>query len=61
LSIVLTRFCLFVVVVVADSDSQNPDMFKNGSAAIYGMAESLPDGSVIDDMARGFIDTLYTQ
>jgi len=38
-----------------------PELFKNGSAAIYGMAESLPDGSVIDDMARGFIDTLYAQ
>ena len=37
-------------------------MFKNGSAAIYGMAESLEGGgTVIDDMARGFIDTLYTQ
>jgi len=44
-----------------DLVADNPNMFKNGSAAIYGMAESLPDGSVIDDMARGFIDTLYAQ
>jgi len=44
-----------------DLVADNPNMFKNGSAAIYGMAESLPDGSVIEDMARGFIDTLYAQ
>lgn len=36
-----------------------PERFKNGSAAIYGMAESLPDTSLIDDVAKGYIDTLY--
>ena len=44
-----------------DQVADNPNMFKNGSAAIYGMAESLPDGSVVGDIARGFIDTLYDQ
>lgn len=38
---------------------ENPDEYKSGSAAIYGMAESIPDGSIIDDLARGFIDCLY--
>lgn len=37
----------------------NPDNYKNGSAAIYGMAESLPDASLADDMAKGFLDCLY--
>lgn len=42
-----------------DEVVDHPEMFKNGSAAIYGMAETMPDGAVVDDLARGFIDTLY--
>lgn len=47
------------VRAAVDMVVDNPQMFKNGSAAIYGLAEALPDGSLIEDMARGFIDTLY--
>jgi len=38
---------------------QHPELFKKGSAAIYGLAESLPDTSLITDMCKGFLDTLY--
>jgi len=37
----------------------NPENFKSGSAAIYGATESLPDTSLVSDMAKGFIDTLF--
>lgn len=43
-----------VEVVRAD-----PSLSKHGSAAIYGMAESVPDRSLVADMAKTFIDTLY--
>lgn len=36
-----------------------PDKFSGGSVAIYGMAESLPDTSLIGDVAKIYIDTLY--
>jgi sphinganine-1-phosphate aldolase len=42
-----------------DEVYNNPHLFKNGSAAIYGMAESIPDTAIVDDIAKGFIDTLF--
>jgi hypothetical protein len=30
-----------------------------GSAAIYGMSAAIPDRSLIDRIARGYIDTMY--
>jgi len=36
----------------------NPGGFKNGSAAIYGMADALPDSAIISDLAKKFVDTL---
>lgn len=38
---------------------ENPDDFSDGAVAMYGMAESLPDTSVLGDMAMLYIDTLY--
>jgi len=37
----------------------NPDAYKGGNAAIYGMAESIPDGALITDIAKGFLDCLF--
>jgi sphinganine-1-phosphate aldolase len=39
---------------------ENPDSFKSGSAAIYGATESVPDTSLVSDMAKGFLDALFT-
>jgi sphinganine-1-phosphate aldolase len=36
----------------------HPDAYQSGTAAIYGMAASLPDNSLVKDIAKGFIDTL---
>eukprot|EP00003_Mantamonas_plastica_P022827 TRINITY_DN3953_c0_g1_i8.p1 TRINITY_DN3953_c0_g1~~TRINITY_DN3953_c0_g1_i8.p1 ORF type:complete len:468 (-),score=99.42 TRINITY_DN3953_c0_g1_i8:4-1407(-) len=36
-----------------------PERFKDGMAAIYGMAESIPDKSLIHDMAYGYLDVMY--
>lgn len=35
----------------------NPKSGSSGSAAIYGMAQAIPDRSVIEDVTRAFIDT----
>ena len=39
---------------------EEPERFSKGSAAIYGMAASIPDTTIVDDLARGYIDALYT-
>eukprot|EP00299_Pterocystis_sp_00344_P015208 c7585_g1_i1.p1 GENE.c7585_g1_i1~~c7585_g1_i1.p1 ORF type:complete len:552 (-),score=120.54 c7585_g1_i1:70-1695(-) len=36
-----------------------PGEFKDGSAAIYGMAESLPDKSLVVSLSRAYIDALF--
>jgi sphinganine-1-phosphate aldolase len=38
---------------------EEPEKWSKGSAAIYGMAASIPDTSIVDDLARGYIDALY--
>lgn len=35
-----------------------PEMYKKGSAAIYGLAASMPDRSLVNDVVVGFIDSL---
>ncbi len=40
--------------------SQSPGKFKDGMGAIYGMAESIPDRSLVHELARDYIDALYT-
>lgn len=42
-----------------DEVANNPEKFKSGTAAIYGMTESLPDTSIVSDVAKSFIDTLF--
>ncbi|KAI9310798.1 sphingosine-1-phosphate lyase [Dichotomocladium elegans] len=37
----------------------DPSKGKGSTAAIYGTAASIPDKSIIDDVAAGFIDLLY--
>ncbi|KAJ1969498.1 Dihydrosphingosine phosphate lyase, partial [Dimargaris verticillata] len=37
----------------------NPTHFGEGSAAIYGLATTVPDRSIVGDIARGFVDSLY--
>ena len=39
---------------------EEPEKWSKGSAAIYGMAAAIPDTSIVDDLARGYIDALYT-
>lgn len=36
----------------------HPERFNEGSAAIYGMAEALPDKTIIGEMAKTFIDCM---
>lgn len=38
---------------------KNPKEKASGSAAIYGMSAAIPDRSLIDRIARGYIDTMY--
>ena len=37
----------------------DPGRWSKGSAAIYGMAASIPDITIVDDLAKGYIDALY--
>ncbi|KAI8060206.1 sphingosine-1-phosphate lyase [Gongronella butleri] len=37
----------------------HPDESKGSTAAIYGTAASVPDKSIVEDVAAGFIDLLY--
>ena len=38
----------------------DPKASDTGSAAIYGMAQSLPDRSIVDQLTRCYLDSLYT-
>lgn len=38
---------------------KNPKAFDSGSAAMYGMAQSLPDRSIVDQITRTYLDALY--
>jgi sphinganine-1-phosphate aldolase len=38
---------------------KTPSKPAEGSAAIYGLAQALPDRSLVDQIARGYVDLLY--
>ena len=37
----------------------DPAACDKGSAAVYGMAQSLPDRSIVDQITRAYLDSLY--
>ena len=37
----------------------NPDEHKGGSAAIYGLAQSIPDRGLVGEMTWIYLDSLY--
>lgn len=37
---------------------ENPADYKDGAGAMYGMAASIPDRSIVEDVCRSFLDTL---
>ena len=37
----------------------DPEACDVGSAAVYGMAQSLPDRSIVDQITRAYLDSLY--
>lgn len=39
--------------------TEHPEKAKGSTAAIYGTAASIPDKTIIEDVAAGFIDLLY--
>ncbi|KAK3721913.1 Dihydrosphingosine phosphate lyase [Vermiconidia calcicola] len=44
---------------VVDACRGNPTENKGDAAALYGVAGSLPDKSIVKELASGFLDTLY--
>ena len=38
---------------------KDPKACEAGSAAVYGMAQSIPDRSVVDQITRTYLDSLY--
>jgi sphinganine-1-phosphate aldolase len=53
------RFVEDLAAAVAEVEAAPPGRFKDGSAAIYGMAEAVPDKAVVGDIAQFFLDALY--
>jgi sphinganine-1-phosphate aldolase len=38
---------------------EHPEKYASGTAAIYGMAHSIPDVSLLEPVAKGFVDALF--
>jgi sphinganine-1-phosphate aldolase len=38
----------------------HPDKFSDGDVAIYGMAHSIPDSTLLEPIAMGFVDAFFT-
>jgi len=38
----------------------HPEKYAGGSAAVYGMAHSIPDATLLEPIARGFVDALFS-
>lgn len=38
---------------------KTPSQPATGSAAMYGVAASIPDRTIIQDITKGFVDALY--
>jgi sphinganine-1-phosphate aldolase len=38
----------------------HPEKFSDGTVAMYGMAHSIPDSSLLEPIARGFVDAFFT-
>jgi sphinganine-1-phosphate aldolase len=55
---VADQFCEDLQASV-DEVKANPELSKQGKAAIYGMAATIPDKSIIGEVAKGFVDALY--
>jgi len=45
-------------ISVVEEKQRNGEKVK-GTAAIYGMAATLPDTKLVNDVAAGFLDALY--
>jgi len=56
---VAKRFVDDVREIVAEI-RQNPQAITAGSAAIYGMSQSIPDRSMVGEIAAMFLETIYT-
>ena len=39
---------------------ENPGDELTGKAAVYGMAQTIPDKSLVSDLAAGFMDIIYS-
>merc|ERR1712029_307220 len=48
------------VAEVAQALVKNPPKELEGRAAMYGMAQKIPDSSLIEEIAENFIDVLYS-
>jgi sphinganine-1-phosphate aldolase len=52
-------FLTELAAAVQDVLTAPPGKFKDGTGAIYGMAAAIPDKSVVNQVAYGFLDALY--
>eukprot|EP01147_Barroeca_monosierra_P005388 gene5388-7135_t len=52
------RFLKDIASVTAEL-MKNPNEKPTGAAALYGVSQSIPDRTIIDDIVRGFVDTIF--
>lgn len=43
-----------------DEVKSHPEKFSDGTVAMYGMAHSIPDVTLLEPIARGFVDAFFT-
>ncbi len=54
-----SKFLTDLKAAVQDVMTAPPGKFKDGTGAIYGMAAAIPDKSLVNQVAYGFLDALY--
>lgn len=53
------KFLADLKAAVSEVVTAKPGAFKDGTGAIYGMAESIPDKALVGEIAFSFLDALY--
>lgn len=53
------EFLVDLAAAVEEVATAPPGSLKEGSGAIYGLAASIPDKSIVREVAFSFLDTLY--
>ena len=45
---------------VVDEVKEDPEKYKHGSTAMYGMAHHIPDVTLLEPIVKSFVDDFFT-